>query len=369
MAQVVPYWQQTIVSVALIGAAAWVWQDEPMRTHLLDLAGLGEPEAPKGKPRRGVPVILEAVGSAENNLLLEIVGTGRAARSVKLRSEDAGRIVHLALAPGAEFTAGQPVMRLDDEDQRLALTLARTRLEEAERIRDRFSQLQTTGAASTARLDEVLTAAEIARLQLEQAERALAERVLRAPFDGVSGLADVEEGDWVDSDDILGTLDDRSTLLVEIDLPEAALSRISEGMSVEARTPSVPKVVFEGTITAIDSRIDAASRTVKLRVSIPNENDLLRPGASFVLSLALAGDTYPTVPELALQFARGGLHVWRISDGVAEQVEVRMIQRKDGLVLVEGALSPGEQVVVEGTQRLRPGAAVTVARVDTGPAS
>jgi multidrug efflux pump subunit AcrA (membrane-fusion protein) len=66
------------------------------------------------------------------------------------------------------------------------------------------------------------------------------------------------------------------------------------------------------------------------------------------------------VPELALQWGRDGAHVWVVRDGQALQVPVRLVRRLDGSVLVDGALQPGEPVVVEGVQRLRPGRAVSV---------
>jgi len=370
MAAPIAIWKQLLVAAALLGAAGWAWQDEAVRAQLVRAAGLAEEAAPsRGGGRDGVPVIVSGVGRAEDRLVLEIVGTGRAQRSIELRSEDAGRIESLALAPGRSFKAGDVLMRLEDAEQRLALSLAETRLEEAERVRERFSRLQTTGAASPARLDEVLTAAEIARIEVARAERALEDRTLRAPFDGVSGLPEIEEGDWVDSDVAIAPFDDRSVLLVEIDLPEAALARVRRGMPVEARTPAMPERTFGGTVSAIDSRIDPESRTVRLRVAIPNGDDVLRPGASFTIRLALDGEVYPTVPELAVQFARSGLHVWRVRDGTAERVGVRMVARRAGRVLVDGPLAEGDRVVVEGTQRLRPGAAVTVEGARGAPAS
>ena len=86
----------------------------------------------------------------------------------------------------------------------------------------------------------------------------------------------------------------------------------------------------------------------------------MRPGASFTVTLQLPGKTYPLVPELAVQFSRGTLHVWRIRNEKAEQVEIAMIRRQSGAVLVDGPLEAGDLVVVEGTQRLNDGAAVTV---------
>ncbi len=117
---------------------------------------------------------------------------------------------------------------------------------------------------------------------------------------------------------------------------------------------------FEGQVTQIDNRVDAATRTLRLRAELPNDDDLLRPGMSFKVRLALPGAPHLQVPDLALQWGRDGGHVWVLRDGKAEQVPVQLVRRLEGTVLIDGALQPGEPVVVEGVQRLRPGRAVLV---------
>jgi RND family efflux transporter MFP subunit len=170
----------------------------------------------------------------------------------------------------------------------------------------------------------------------------------------------LDAGDRVAEDAEITSFDDRSRILVEFDVPEALLGRMSLGLKVEARTPAVERETFDGEITAIDSRVDAATRTARVRVAIENPADVLRPGASFAINVDLRGQDYPAVPELALQFSRGSLNVWRVDDGVAEPVEVQLVRRRSGIVLVDGPIAPGDRVVIEGTQRLRPGTSVTV---------
>lgn len=360
MTEPVALWKQALVSAVILAACIAVWQFPDEARALLRL---GQPEAPstveRGGPR-AVPVIVAPVREARDDIVVEVIGTGRVARSVTLRSETSGKIEELALAPGARFAEGDVLMRLEDAEERLALRLAETRLEEARRVLERVTSLQGRGVAPDARLDEVATAEAIAALERERAQQALDELVLRAPFDGVSGIPSVEPGDWVDSDVDIASYDDRTSLLVEFDVPEAVLSRVRDGLAVAATTPAVPGRTFEGRVVAIDSRVEVASRTARVRVEIPNGDDVLRPGTSFSIRLDLPGQTYPSVPELALQFSRDELHLWRVTDGEAERVPVRLVQRRAGQVLVDGPLEPGDAVVVEGTQRLRPGRPVSV---------
>jgi RND family efflux transporter MFP subunit len=288
---------------------------------------------------------------------------------VTLRPEAEGKVIEVALTAGQRYAAGDVLLRLDDSDQRLALALTETRLAEAERVRERYQRLRGSGTATTATLDEAVTAAEIARIELERTRDALAKRLLRAPFAGVAGLPSIEVGDWIDTGDEVAAYDDRSVLLVEFELPEAFLGRIVTGLPVTARTPAFRERVFEGSVSAIDSRVNATSRAARVRIAIPNDEDLLRPGASFAIALKLEGGQFPLVPELAVQFSRGTLHVWRVADGKAEQVVVTLVRRRAGEVLVDGPLAEGDLVVIEGTQRLGPGKPVTVIETQGGGAT
>lgn len=357
-------WKQAAMAACLIGVAALAWQN---RGRIEAILGIPEQGGAQSVRRDvGVPVIVAPVQTAGDDLALEAVGTGRAQKSVALRSETEGKVVEMPLEAGGRYAAGDVLLRLDDSSQRLAVELAETRLAEAERVRSRFQRLEDSGTAAMARLDETRTAAEIARIELETAREALEDRVLRAPFDGVAGLSEIEVGDWVDSGVEIAGFDDRSVLLVGFDLPEALIARIRPGITVTATTPAVPGRRFEGSIAAIDSRIAADSRTARVRVAIPNPEDMLRPGASFTVRVELPGETYPVVPELALQFARGELYAWRIRDDAAERVEVRLVRRLEGEVLVEGPLEEGDLVVIEGAQRLAPGEVVTVVKTSAG---
>jgi RND family efflux transporter MFP subunit len=357
---------QVLVSGLIAAAAAGLWfapADVRDRLPFLSPEKVQSGEVKGGGAKRRSrehPVIVAPVEKAKDDVTIEVVGTGRAARSVILRSEASGRIVELAIVPNTTYKRGDVLLELESEEEQLALKLAQTRLSEAERVRGRARDLRQRGVVAEASMTEVETDAEIARLEVDRARQTLTERTLRAPFDGVAGISNVEEGAWVDSNRDIASFDDRSTILVEFDLPQAALARLNTGMEVEALTPVYPGRIFTGNVTAVDSRIDVSSRTARVRVSIPNEKDELRPGASFTIRMTLPGPEYYVVPELALLFAREGLHVWSVADGKARKVPVTQVRRREGRVLVDGELNIQDVVVVEGTQRLREGNPVNV---------
>ncbi|MGB5212047.1 MAG: efflux RND transporter periplasmic adaptor subunit [Anderseniella sp.] len=351
--------RQIIIVAVLAGAVALVWYNQENLRLALGIAA-DAPVERSSRTRAGVPVIVAPVEFANDALSLQVVGTGRALRSISLRSEATGKVNSIAIEPGKKFSAGEGLLTLDDTEQELAVKIAQAQLDESNRVFERGETLRTSGNTALARLQQLRTAAEVARLELERAKEALKDRVLRAPFDGISGIAEVEVGAWVDTQTDIASYDDRSLILVQFELPETFLPRVQEGMSVTATTASVPGKKFQGTVSAIDSRITASSRTTRVRVSVPNPDDRLRPGASFAIRLDVPGERFAKVPELSLQYTRGELYVWRVRDGKAEQVAISMVRRSAGTVLVDGKLSQGDQVVVEGTQRLEPGQPVEV---------
>ena len=351
-------WRQLLLAALIAGLAYFVWTNEG---KVRDFFGLAAEEVPRSnRVATATPVIAAKVGEAEDQLTYELVGTGRALRSVMLRSKGAGLVTSASFSAGAEFASGDVLMTLDDHDQRNALALAEARLAEAQRVLERQEKLVSIGASTGARVDEARTAAEIAVLEVEAARRALDDRTMRAPFDGVTGLAQVDTGDRVESDASIASFDDNSAVLVEFELPEALLSRITSGMDVSASTPSWPDRRFNGEVSAIDTRVDPESRTARVRILLPNDEGLLRPGGSFTVRLELPGETYPTVPELALQFSQGGLRVWRIEGDQVQPVDLRMVRRRAESVLVDGELVPGDTIVIEGTQRLSAGRKVQI---------
>jgi multidrug efflux pump subunit AcrA (membrane-fusion protein) len=85
---------------------------------------------------------------------------------------------------------------------------------------------------------------------------------------------------------------------------------------------------------------------------------------SFAVVMTLTGRSYPSVPEVAVQWGGDGSFLWAVRDGHAVRVDVAILQRQDGEVLVDAPLETGDLVVVEGVQRMREGTAVARAPAD-----
>ncbi len=353
---------QVAILAVLLAVAGGLWlAREQVGEAVAGLTGRdsGETRKKRGGGERGVPVIVTTVASALNDETIAAVGTGRARRSVMLHPKSDGVIMAFGPSAGDRVKAGEMVFALDTTQAELAVELAKSRLEDAERQLERQEQLKRRQVASSAKVTDIRLVAERARLELRQAEKVLKDLRITAPFDGIVGLPKVEVGDRVSTTAPVISLDTRDELLVEFPMPERYVTRIKQGDKVHATTPGFGDRRFEGHIAAIDSRIDPTSRTVMLRAVIPNRDDLLRPGMSFAVELVLPGKTYPSVPELSLQWREGESYVWLVRDKRATKVLVETVQRQRGRVLVDGPIKTGDLVVVEGVQRLRDGRPVS----------
>ena len=362
---------QLALFILLLGAAGalWVGRDK-VSTVLAGFSGAEQSgKQGNGKKSRAVPVVVARAGELANDVIVGAIGTGRARRSVMLYPKATGEIRHVFVRGGDRVPKGQPILRFDSRDAELAVRVAKTRLIEAERLMKRSKQLRKKSINSQANVDDASNVVDRAEYELQQAEEALADREMKAPFDGFVGISKVELGDRVSPSTAIVTLDDRSQLIVEFEVAEQFLSQLSIGQKVSAQTPSFPDRAFEGVIADIDSRIDPTSRTVIVRANIPNKEDLLRPGLSFVVDLTIPGKIYPTVHELALQWRKGVSYVWRVRDGKAETVRVRSVKRLNNTILIEGDISKGDLVVVEGVHRLRTGRPVRFSMPDPAPGS
>lgn len=348
---------QFALVLLLLGGAGALWAGRDHVSAVFAGSEGKQQSAANGASQRdrAVPVVVARVGELSNDVIVGAIGTGRALRSVMLHPEAVGEVRHVFARAGARVSKGQPILRLDSRDAELAVKVARTRLIEADRLMTRSEQLLRKKITSQATADDTRNVVDRAELELQQAEEALSDREIKAPFDGVIGIIKVEPGDRISPDTDIVTIDDRVQLIVEFEVAEQFLAQLAIGQKVSAKTPGFPNQEFEGVIRDIDSRIDPVSRTVIVRANIPNEQDLLRPGLSFVIDLIIKGKIYPSVHELALQWRKGESYVWRISDNRAEKVLVRSVKRLNDTVLIDGAVSKGDLVVVEGVHRLRPG--------------
>jgi RND family efflux transporter MFP subunit len=357
-------WKQAIVSLVLLSAAAVVWARYfPGAAELLERAGITAPVEPARAERTvggmapPTPVVLGSpVAEARINDQVSAIGDGRAAQSVSVTPYVAGRVVAIEVGAGDYVRAGTPLVRLDSEGEEIELDRARLTLADAEATLERDQRLVKSQAVSELQLRTALLARDQGELALRDAELALERRAVRAPFDGWVGILGVEIGDQVTSASEVATLDDRSHILVDFRVPERFVGQVKVGAPVSARPLALPGLDLVGEVVTVDSRISTDTRTLRVRASLDNADDLLRAGMAFSITMRFPGDVFAAVDPLAIQWNADGAYVWVEDDGRAKQVPVRIVQRNNDAVLVDAALASGTVVVTQGVQMLRAGA-------------
>ncbi|MCL6708552.1 efflux RND transporter periplasmic adaptor subunit [Pseudomonas sp. R2.Fl] len=311
----------------------------------------------RGNGGRVPMVVTDAVAMGTVNDRLNAIGNGEATQSVVVMPQSAGTIEQILVASGQRVSKGDVLAKLDSDEQVIALDRARVALRSAVERSSSYKNLQTVS-----RLDvlDAQIAEETAKLAVSTAELDLRRRDIVAPIDGVAGIVAINIGDNVTTQTTVVTLDDRSEILVDFWAPERFAIAVEPGQPVEATSVARPGKVFNGVVDSIDNRVDLASRTIRIRARIDNPEDVLRAGMAFNVSMRFAGETYPSVDPLAVQWDVDGSFVWRVTDGRAEKTRVRVVQRNPESVLVEASLGEGDLVVTEGIQRVREGQPVGI---------
>ncbi len=328
-----------------------------------DAKGVQAGKIASGGAGRGqnTPLVLThpVVGGIVNDRL-SAIGTGDAIRSVVVMPQAAGTIREILIKSGDRVKQGQVLARLDDDEQIIARGQAEVALKSAS---EKF-QLYRNIKSTVSRMD--VFDAEIveqgAKLALQSAELALKRRDIVAPIDGIVGIVPVVVGDNVTTATNIVMLDDRSEILVDYWVPERFANTVKVDQPVEATSVALPGRVFTGAVEAVDNRVDGASRTLRVRARIDNASDELRAGMSFNVGMRFAGNPYPSVDPLAVQWDGEGAHVWRVADGKSSKVRVSIVQRNPDAVLVKGDLRDGDLIVIEGLQRVTEGGGVRLAR-------
>lgn len=343
--------------------------------------------APARPPEYGQIPVAVSVAAARMGPLqrdLHALGTITPLAQVTLRSQVDGELVRLHYTEGQAVARGQLLAEIDARPYLAALAaaegeLARTQalLDNAQADLQRYRRLARQESVAGQQLDtaEAQVRAYTAQRQLNRAQVADAERLLGhtrivAPQDGRIGLRRIDAGNHVRADDANGL-----TTLVQT-MPISAIFSISETrldilrraqaktavLRVQAWDADDRRILAEGTLEALDNRIQAASGTVRLRARFDNADESLFPNQFVNIRLAVVQrDNVITIPSAAVQYGSEGAFVFVIGeDQRATRRVLQLGSANAGHVVVEAGLAVAERVVVEGVDRLHDGRDVQI---------
>lgn len=347
-----------VVALALLGLVAVGYVAYNANRTAVPAPAAGAPGS--AKPAGGFALAVEvatvkAVDFVDDALA---VGSLKSAESVVMRPETAGRVALINFRDGSVVAKGAVLLSLDASIQEAELQQAKANLALAESTYRRNSELLERKFISQQALDSSAATLKIQEAAVSLAEAKLARTRIRAPFAGVVGLRNVSVGDFVKEGQDLVNIEEIATLRADFKLPESYIGRLSKGLALEVTSDALPGERFAAVLEAVDPLVDQGGRSLSARARLDNKAGKLRPGM-FVRLRLLFGERQAAlmVPEQAIVPGAQSA-VFKVVDGKATRVPVRLGVRRTAQVEIVDGLTAGDVVVTAGQLKLRDGMAV-----------
>lgn len=365
-------WVLALVLVVIIGAGAWYfWADRSSPQQAAEPSAFMIPK---------VPVRTAEVKEGELQERLRAIGTVEAFNIVTVRSRVEGELLEIYFKDGQFVEAGDVLALVDPAPYELRVEQAKgqykqnkAQLEIAQTDLRRFRTLyeQDSLAKQTLESQEALVAqlegtVQSAQASIREAELQLSYTRILAPITGKLGFKQLDVGNLISTGNVDGlvTITQTQPIAVTFSLPEQDLQRLLERLHLEEALQVEVfdrnnQLLGEGVLLAVDNQIDVSTGTVRIKASLPNTDNALYPNQFARISVLLGRQEGLLIPEEAVQTGARGTYVYVV--GEDSKVQPRVLElglSSDGQVMVLEGLEKGEQIVTEGTDRLRSGTAV-----------
>lgn len=361
MPRITPWIALAGLAPALLGSLAGCTAGESQASEN------GAAEEAEQAEKETVPVEVAPLGRGAIEEVLRFSTNLEAEQEVGVYSQAARQVVELSVEEGDRVAKGQVLLRLQDAEQRNELAKVQGQLAKARREYERQQNLWREKLIPEQAFNDATYEMEQLELAIEEAQRQLSYTVVRAPISGIVTRRLVNLGDQVTVNQHLFELVDFDTLVARVYVPEKELSKLRVGLPARITAPALGGAGYRGVIDRLAPVVDARSGTVKVTVDIPDWQGL-RPGLYVDVALVTdVRDDALLVPKRALVFDRDQTFVYRVvdaADGAGTAVErVRVeaaLEDQEFVQPAEGALEPGDRLVIAGQAGLKDGAKVRV---------
>ena len=301
---------------------------------------------------------------------LDTIGSVAAINGVTVSTDLAGIVDKIAFTSGTVVKAGDLLVHLNTDQEQAQLEQAQAQLTLAQLTLNRDRDLLAKRTISQQDYDTAEATHGQMQATVDQFKALIARKTLRAPFDGMVGIRQVNLGQYLNTGDAVVTLQSFDPIYVNLTLPQQDLSKLACGQEVNLRLDAYGDRVFTGKITAINSLVDQATRNVQVQATLPNGDQKLRPGMFAKVSVILPErEKVIALPVSSVHYAPYGDSVFLVTDdkdengkpikSVKEQF-VKLGTARGDLVSVTSGVKPGDEVVTSGVFRLRSGAPVLI---------
>lgn len=326
---------------------------------IASFSGFSEAKKPGDKVSRALRIVPVVTGAVDQHLLsqtISLIGKLEADKSVFIASEVQGKIKAINVVANQEIRAGQVLIQLEDARSQASVAEANAYLNDEKRKLKEYKKLIDKNAITQTEIDAQKASVDIATARLAAALAELDFHYIKAPFSGTAGLLDFSLGKMVTAGTELLSLDDLSSMRLDLQVPENYLSLLSVGMTVSATNRAWPSERFTGQVIAIDPRINHETLNLKVRVSFDNQSHKLKPGMLMSATLTLPAVSEPVIPVQAIEYSGTKRFVYVVGeDELAKRTQVTLGARiKDEVVITDG-VNVGQRIVVQGLVNMRDG--------------
>jgi membrane fusion protein (multidrug efflux system) len=298
----------------------------------------------------GAPVTVEPLRQS-----VQLVGTFQAPEELQVVAKVGGEVLSLPAREGSPVQKGDLLATIDDRKIKARLDDARARRTLAQATLDRAEGLRRTNSISVQEFDEARSELDQATATIDLLQAEFDDTRMTAQIDGVISEHLVSVGQVVPVGQELMTLVKLDPLEISFEVPERYLAVVEEGLTVNIRTDVYEQEVFTGELVYLAPRLRTTTRTLPVKASVPNPDGKLRPGMFGKVELVLSEIPDALfVPESAvMQQGSGNMIVVRNPETYRSEFRpVEVGVRQGGRMQIVSGLSPGDQVVAEGTIKM-----------------
>ena len=301
---------------------------------------------------------------------LSAIGTIAAVQGVTVSADLPGTVARVAFESGRAVRKGDVLAELDTRQEQAQLAAIEAQQELARLNYNRLKGLLADRVISQAEFDRAAADQKETDAHLGEVHATIERKTIRAPFDGVLGIRQVNLGQYLAAGEAVVPLQSLNPIYVNFGVPQQDIGQIRVGHRVQITARDVAAADFSGRVTAFDSIVDQATRNVQVQATLANTTGQLRPGMFVQTELMLGASTSViALPASAISYAPFGDSVFVVTDlkgptgvsyrGVRQQFVKLGGGRGDQVAIVSG-VTAGAEVVTSGVFKLRNGAAVVV---------
>lgn len=333
------------------------------KTHAIAKALSNMPEAE-------VPVSVMVVEGTTWNPFIETIGFVEPHRGVSVASVTPGRVDTISFSSGQKVNKGECLVGLESKVEYAKLRAIQAKIINARATYQRQVSLYKNKAAAKDSLDKAMAEYRSLSAEAESLRESIAQLQIKAPFPGVTGINQIQLGQYISPGTVITNLQDLSAMRVRFHISQADLRQIHLQQKMKLEFDAYPQEPFYGVITAIDPAVNARSGLIQVEAEIPNSEGRLRAGMFARVAIQLPPKSGQIVlPQTAIAFSLYGETVYKVQqdqNGVlrAKQVDLKVGERQNSLVLILQGVQVGDRIVTTGQVRLSSGTKIKI--VETG---